>query len=172
MPRIRTLLTTFALTALSTVAGVGLATPAGATSATLPGCYGAGPYILCQITVRIDLPVDAGLTMGSIPVCVDTCVDVPVPLVLVNPDNPDGGICVTATDQSGVQKLNECLDVKVSVGSCGDNLGYSFVIVDARGMGCSALLPGVPQLTICAGQGGFYYYDAVTHIRIGDACLG
>ena len=169
--RIRRLVTTAALAVLTVAGTVGLAAPADATSVLVPGCYGAADTIYCDITVKVELPLGVDTTNSTVPVCVVICVDVPVTAPVVTLDNPNGGICVTANDRNGNQNFNKCLDVAVVVGSCGDSLGYRITIVDATLLGCEAFVPGLPRIVLCAGQGGFYYFDEVTHIQIGDGCL-
>jgi hypothetical protein len=158
---------------LSVGAGVGLAVPASAsTDVTLPGCYGAGGDVYCEITLHVEPPVTAGITgTSTIPVCVVVCVDVDVPVLSTNLDNSAAGVCVTATDQAGSQNFDYCLDLAIVVGACGSNLGYHIVIGDLHAVGCEAFVPAAPRVEVCLGSGGFYYHDDVTHLTIGNACL-
>lgn len=165
---IRKLVTMLGATALALGAGVGLAVPAqAATTVAVPGCYGVAPHIYCQITLYAEVPVGVSTAGSTTRVCVVICADVPTVVPILTLDNPAGGICVTATDESGNENVRERLDVAVVVGSCGDGLGYRLMLVDATAIGCEPFVPGVPKVVICAGQGGFYYHDEVTHLTIG-----
>lgn len=76
-----------------------LAAPAQAsTGVTLPGCYGAGSAVYCDVTVTIPVPVEVYET--SVPVCAGTCTDVPVTLARLDRDE-EIVICATWTNRAG-----------------------------------------------------------------------
>lgn len=97
MKRVLTRLATTMLAAPLALAT--LAAPAQAEDLLLlPGCYGAGSAIYCDVTVTVPVPVETYST--TIPVCAGTCTDVPVTLVRRD-TNEEIVICATWTNRAG-----------------------------------------------------------------------
>lgn len=75
--------------------------PAGAdVPVTVPGCYGAGPAVVCDLTLVMGPVESVAVSFVDVPVCAGTCtwVGVPVPAVQTAPDHP---ICASWEDLAG-----------------------------------------------------------------------
>jgi hypothetical protein len=80
-----------------------------ATSVTVPGCYGAGTAIVCNLTVTVGVPAGVETYETSVPVCVGTCMDVPLTLVRRTSGDPLQ-VCVSYTTYGG-SYVSTCADV-------------------------------------------------------------
>jgi hypothetical protein len=90
-----------------------LATGASHADPLLPGCWGAGSEIVCDVSAS-----GVGIDSDSVPVCAGTCTNVPVPSLDTGSD-----ICVTYTTQSGSPR-SACagaLLIAVSNAACRQN---------------------------------------------------
>jgi hypothetical protein len=160
--------TTLAATALG---GTTLAAaPASAGEIPLPGCYGAGANIYCEPTVEFALPYSVGTTDATIPVCLDTCTDVPVTFPTVTPD-ATAHVCLNADDRNGVQNLHVCQPlptVVVTLTGCTAPSSYGVQVRDGNGNvlldACRSGGVGRPDIRLCLGgpQPGYYIYDPNT----------
>lgn len=98
--RARALLALLALPLLGAV-------PAQAGSVTLPGCYGVGDTIYCNVTVEYANPPTVEFYSENVPVCASTCYDVPVTLVRAYGGGSAAmNTCVSWTDSGGSHR--EC----------------------------------------------------------------
>lgn len=74
----------------------------------LPGCYGAGAAVICDVTVTAGVPAGVGTYQTTVPVCAGTCTYVPVTLVTVTGGDPLL-LCVSYHTLTG-PVVSECVD--------------------------------------------------------------
>lgn len=70
------------------------------TTVTVPGCFGAGPAVVCELTLDVGPLESVTVSFVDVPVCVSTCtwVGVPLPDVALDLGHP---ICARWTDLAG-----------------------------------------------------------------------
>ena len=76
-------------------------------STTVPGCYGAGPAIYCDLTLSAETPEPVFATT-TVPVCVGPCYDVPVTTASVKPGSALR-VCYSYKDKAGYS-YGGCVD--------------------------------------------------------------
>lgn len=95
--RLRAALLVLPLVAVPVVLG---AVPAYAEDVTVPGCYGAGDAIVCNLTVTYTGVPGVEFYSETVPVCAGTCYDVPV--TFVRADFSEAfRVCASWTDGAG-----------------------------------------------------------------------
>lgn len=92
---------------LALLAGTGTSQASTTEITYLPGCYGAGTVINCDL--RIYLRGAVGAETGTFPVCLGACYEVPVLTPATSPDELDQThVCMDGTRLSDGERWTDC----------------------------------------------------------------